>query len=416
VPKGGIGVLEQAKVLEIWYLPTSEVKVNTRFRKSLGNLDELKESINQVGLLQPIGVSKEKVLVFGQRRLEAWKSIFGDFEPIPSVVVDGDLYKFKLAEFHENLKRKDMDWQDQVLAVEEIQQTFEELYGVRGHGGDRKSSQFRKSNSSNELDSQKKIAVEIGISTGKLSQDLQLAEAIKTTPKVKEAKTKKAALRKLKTEKHLLERNEALKASNQKLPDNITLYNGQFLEQIPNIEPNSVQLILTDPPYGEEYLPLWEKLSDFADKVLAPSGFLVAYSGQFCLPRVFDVLRSKLEYFWTIALELKQNQLVHSRNVFCEWKPLVVFFKPPLQLPTYFGDLIKGTGREKDFHDWQQAEQELEQIIETFCPANGIILDPMAGSGTTLVVANRMKRKCIGIELNADTFEAMKRRLADATA
>jgi len=46
------------------------------------------------------------------------------------------------------------------------------------------------------------------------------------------------------------------------------------------------------------------------------------------------------------------------------------------------------------------------------CPSDGIVLDPMAGSGTTLIVAKKLGRKWIGIELNPDFIEIIKRRLA----
>ncbi len=45
----------------------------------------------------------------------------------------------KLAELHENVKRTDMIWQDEVRAEDEIKQIFEKQYGWKNHGGDRKS-------------------------------------------------------------------------------------------------------------------------------------------------------------------------------------------------------------------------------------------------------------------------------------
>ena len=218
------------------------------------------------------------------------------------------------------------------------------------------------------------------------------------------------AFQKIKREETLQTINKALEQTSIKLPNNLTLIHGDFAEA--NVPDESIQLILTDPPYGQEYLSLWDKLGVFAYRVLVPSGFLIAYSGQFSLPTVFDKLRVKLDYFWTIALILKENQLVPSRNIFCEWKPLVIFYKPPLKLLQYFPDVIKGKGQEKNLHPWQQAEMELEKVITTFCPSNGAICDPMAGSGTTLAVGLRLGRKCVGIELNEDIFEHMKGRLA----
>lgn len=45
------------------------------------------------------------------------------------------------------------------------------------------------------------------------------------------------------------------------------------------------------------------------------------------------------------------------------------------------------------------------------CPVGGTVLDPFAGSGTTLLVATQYHRKSIGIELNPEYVEIAKRRL-----
>ena len=49
----------------------ADVVVQKRVRNDLGELDGLMESIRLLGLLQPIGITKQNVLVFGQRRLIA---------------------------------------------------------------------------------------------------------------------------------------------------------------------------------------------------------------------------------------------------------------------------------------------------------------------------------------------------------
>jgi site-specific DNA-methyltransferase (adenine-specific) len=45
------------------------------------------------------------------------------------------------------------------------------------------------------------------------------------------------------------------------------------------------------------------------------------------------------------------------------------------------------------------------------CPVGGTVLDPFAGSGTTLLVATQHLRKSIGIELNPEYIQIAKRRL-----
>jgi DNA modification methylase len=47
------------------------------------------------------------------------------------------------------------------------------------------------------------------------------------------------------------------------------------------------------------------------------------------------------------------------------------------------------------------------------CPAGGVVLDPFAGAGTTLLVADRLGRSAIGIELNPDFAAMCERRVRE---
>jgi site-specific DNA-methyltransferase (adenine-specific) len=47
-------------------------------------------------------------------------------------------------------------------------------------------------------------------------------------------------------------------------------------------------------------------------------------------------------------------------------------------------------------------EALIEPAISAGCPVGGIVLDPFAGSGTTLAVAKKLGRDGIGIELNEE--------------
>ena len=46
------------------------------------------------------------------------------------------------------------------------------------------------------------------------------------------------------------------------------------------------------------------------------------------------------------------------------------------------------------------------------CPEGGLVLDPFAGAGTTLYVAEQLGRNSIGIELNPDYCDIIRRRMA----
>jgi len=58
----------------------------------------------------------------------------------------------------------------------------------------------------------------------------------------------------------------------------------------------------------------------------------------------------------------------------------------------------------------------LKPIISTFCPVAGIVLDPFAGSGSTLAAAKELGRRYIGFEIDADHHRTATARLAGLPA
>lgn len=81
----------------------ADIRVGKRYRKELGDLDALVASIHNVGLISPIAVNADNVLVAGQRRLEAVKRLGWDVVEV--VVVDGS--QPLATEHDENVIRKD---------------------------------------------------------------------------------------------------------------------------------------------------------------------------------------------------------------------------------------------------------------------------------------------------------------------
>lgn len=71
-----------------------------------------------------------------------------------------------------------------------------------------------------------------------------------------------------------------------------------------------------------------------------------------------------------------------------------------------------GTKPFKGAHFATYPEELIVPMIKAGCPEGGIVLDPFFGAGTTGVVAQRLNRQYIGIELNPEYVEISKRRLA----
>lgn len=106
------------------------VVVGERFRKDFGDLQALADSIKQIGLLQPIGIDAGYRLVFGERRLRAFKLLGRSTIPVRFVNLDSLLK----GEHAENEFRKDFTVSERV----EIGKALEVELAKR-HGGDRKS-------------------------------------------------------------------------------------------------------------------------------------------------------------------------------------------------------------------------------------------------------------------------------------
>jgi N6-adenosine-specific RNA methylase IME4 len=81
-----------------------QIEVGFRYRKDLGDLRTLAESIAEVGLLHPVVVTPEGRLIAGQRRLEACRSL--GWADVPVTIVD--LLQAARGEAHENFIRKDL--------------------------------------------------------------------------------------------------------------------------------------------------------------------------------------------------------------------------------------------------------------------------------------------------------------------
>lgn len=120
-------VAGQAKLM-----PIEEVVVGNRHRRDMGDLQGLADSIRAIGLLQPIGVTKDKTLIFGARRLAACRDVL-QWKSIPTRVLD--LAVIAEGEFVENHLRKDFTVSERVAILETL--------ATHRHGGDRKSDEAK---------------------------------------------------------------------------------------------------------------------------------------------------------------------------------------------------------------------------------------------------------------------------------
>jgi site-specific DNA-methyltransferase (adenine-specific) len=198
--------------------------------------------------------------------------------------------------------------------------------------------------------------------------------------------------------------------------DTISLRHGDFFEKYTEIPAESIDCVITDPPYVAEWAHNYDAFAESAAYVLKPSGYLVTYMGQM---HVFELhaalIRAGFVYYWPIALiqTAPNKKLLQVRNVVCDYKPILVMQKPPYSRgKTVFHDVIVGGGREKDAHEWQQGEEELRPLFEAFTNPGDLVLDPFMGSGTTLAMAKKLNRRAIGYDIVPENVDVVKGRIA----
>lgn len=260
------------------------------------------------------------------------------------------------------------------------------------------------------------------------------------------------------------------------------LYLGDSAEQLKKLPDNSVDLIVTSPPYADQrkstyggihpdkYVEWFLPISKELLRVLKPTGTFILNIKE----KVLDGERST--YVMELILEMKKQGWLwteefiwHKKNCYPgkwsnrfrdAWERLLQFnkerkfhmYQEEVMVP--MGDWAKsrlknlsdtdkirdnskvGSGFGKNISNWLTRDkayptnvlhlatecsnknhsaafpEELpEWFIKLFTKQNDTVLDPFMGSGTTLIVANRMLRHSIGIEIVPEYYDMVKEQL-----
>jgi 16S rRNA G966 N2-methylase RsmD len=182
------------------------------------------------------------------------------------------------------------------------------------------------------------------------------------------------------------------------------------------IDPDSIDCIVTDPPYPEEYIPAYGVLAERAAVWLKPGGSMLVMCGQMYLPQVIEQLASAgLNYHWTLAYLTPGGQAtqIFPRKVNTFWKPVFWFVKGTFKSDDWVGDVTRSDVNDNDkrFHHWGQSESGMADLMDRVSLPGQTILDPFCGGGTTGVVALKMNRLFIGLDSSEESITTTAARL-----
>lgn len=195
---------------------------------------------------------------------------------------------------------------------------------------------------------------------------------------------------------------------------------GDCLELMKEIPDKSIDLIITDPPYGKKadkgtngfgsaknrkYKGGWD--SKIPEKAVFDEMFRVAknaiifggnYFTQYLPP-------SNCWIFWD-----KKGD-VAFQNPFADGELIYTTFTKPVKKIVFHQQGFITDSKDKRYHPTQKPSELVQMLIEQFSNEGDTILDPFLGSGTTAVAAVNTNRHYIGFELDPGYFNVACKRL-----
>ncbi len=220
------------------------------------------------------------------------------------------------------------------------------------------------------------------------------------------------------------------------------LFNNDCLDILPQIEDNSIDLIITDPPYeigkystGNIKLPKRKALNnDIAEwdqkfspedytneliRVLKPKGNMFIFTSYNLIGKWHELLDNKFDTFQFFIWhktnpppKIHKNGFLNScEMVVCVWnKGHKWNFTNQREMHNFFESPIC-MGKERLKHPTQKPLKLFKHLIEIGSDEGDLVLDPFAGVGTTYVACKELNRKPISIEISKDYYEMTLERI-----
>jgi len=237
------------------------------------------------------------------------------------------------------------------------------------------------------------------------------------------------------------------------------IINGNSLDVLKTLDTESVQLILTDPPYAETGNK-WDKWLDFpsffkeCERILKPEGALVFTSTTRLASKLIPMAEHMYKYdlVWVkdngtnivaanhqpirihelVLVFGKQAVTYTPRNKYMKYNPQKTEGKAYTmtsgrQSDNWKGGTVSGFEtvnkgdrhpttvnkwvRDRGLHPTQKPLEMFKWLVKTYSDEGDLVVDPFSGSGTTVLAAKQLNRLAIGIELDPEYVKLSEARI-----
>lgn len=389
-------------------------------------INELKKSIKETGLLHPILIQNDGKLVAGRQRLEALKELgYSDLKKEQFRVIHHKGLRAELASLDEDLVRKQLSWQQEALALARRKEIYEKLYPETKRGGDRSPEALEQRERPSFCSD---TAAKMGLHERTLRQKVELAKMMEEYGDLKECTTAAEARFRYKKRQH----EDQRKANSKEVVNLENVFHGDCIEGIKALKDGSVACVLTDPPYGIDYVAKARQhgpiandnedafpLLDKALEELKPKLKKEACLYIFCPWKTVDLFKQIIEKHYEVRNILVWKKNLHGIGDLNSWADiyeLIIYATPGRHqvIGTRPVNVLSYDRSSYSFHSCEKPVDLLKFIIEKSTVEGEMVIDPFAGSGSTGVAAKECNRPFHLMELEKQNVDVIHQRLTDA--
>jgi len=212
--------------------------------------------------------------------------------------------------------------------------------------------------------------------------------------------------------------------------EDIKLINGDCLEELKKIEDDSIDVVLSDPPYGMSFQSNYRKikhkiiknddcldwLEDFIKEIYRVSKNNTGHY-LFCSIHNIDLFKQEIEKYFKIKniLIWKKNNtgMGDLKGSFAPKYEMIIFFHKGRKLINGKRDcdILEFNKTRNQLHPTEKPVDLLEYLLEKFSNEGDVCLDAFMGGGSTGVACKNLNRKFIGIEIDKEYFDISVNRI-----